>query len=106
MHGANKIGRKFRMIKAAGSNGSGAGRHSNHDATTNHLCRPAPLPPDFERLVIPNHFTEVAGRSGEGSHSRKEPDIYLSLAGGRLVPEAIGEEGKLSLSILIHYADS
>jgi hypothetical protein len=31
------------------------------------LCRPAPLPPDFERLVILNHVAEATGRNGEGS---------------------------------------
>ena len=36
--------RRFRMTRDAGTHGSGAGRHSNHEVTTNHLCRPALLP--------------------------------------------------------------
>jgi len=29
--------------------------------------------------VIPNHVREAEGRSGEGSHARKEPILNLSL---------------------------
>jgi hypothetical protein len=54
-------------------------------------CRPAPLPPDFECLVIPNHVAKAVGRNGEGSHSRKEPNNYLSLVGKQPAQMAIGE---------------
>jgi hypothetical protein len=39
----------------------------------------APLPTDLQVLVIPNHVTEAAGKSGEGSPSRKVPDFIMSL---------------------------
>ena len=38
------------------------------------LHRPAPLPIDLQRLVIPNPITRVLGGRGEESLNRKEPD--------------------------------